>query len=360
MKAPPIDALLDLLRLGAELPRIDPIDNLAALLPLVRFEGAERWLFRRLKDHPAAWPQAAVIETLRSSVRGEGPLLFRQDEETRRVLEILAAAGIGVVAIKGFARRVLAPRIPYLDARPTRDIDLLVEPGRAHDAWDRLRLRGYQLGPPPPPNGHHLQNLLGEFNVGIELHTSIAPNQPSERTWERLGAGAEVVVWNGLEVRVPPASELAWHAAAHGLADGARGFRLQHLLPVAAVAAAGSGAWAVWEQRVINETIDLESGRRVGVRGATPWFAAARWLAGEPGPRPIGLKAVLAWRAKMLANEAGLGQSFIGRALAEGPRSELGFPPEGSGPGTALGRRLRRYGAAYLARAWYRFDRARI
>ncbi len=360
MKTAPIDTLLDLLRFGAEPLGVDRIDNLTALLPLARFEGAERWLLRRLKDHPTTSPLEAVIETLQRSIRCEGPLLLRQDEETRRVLEILAGAGIGVVAIKGFARRVLAPRIPYLDARPTKDIDLLVEPGRAHDAWDRLRARGYQLGPLPPPNAHHLQNLLGEFRVGIELHTSIARNQPPERTWERLGARAEVVSWHGLGVRVAPASEVAWHAAAHGLADGARGFRLQHLLPVAAVAAAGSGAWPMWEQRVIEETVDLESGQSVGVRGATPWFAAARWLAGEPGQRPIGLRAVLAWRAKMLANEPLLGRSFIGRALVEGPRAELGLPPEGSGPRTALGPRLRRIGAAYVARAWYGLDRVRI
>ena len=360
MKLAPIDSLLDLLRFGTEPSRVDRIDDLTALLPLARFEGAERWMLRRLKDHPTASSLKGVIEALQSSVRSEAPLLLRQDEETRRVLAILADAGIGTVAIKGFARRVLAPRIPYLDARPTKDIDLLVEPGRGQDAWDRLRGRGYQLGPPPQPNAHHLQNLLGEFRIGIELHTSIARNQPPERTWERLGVQADVVFWNGLEVRVPPPSELAWHTAAHGLADGASGFRLQHLLPVAAVAAAGHGAWPMWEQRVVDETVDLVSGHMVGVRGTTPWFAAARWLAGEPGPPPIGLRAVLAWRAKMLASEARLGRSFVGRALAEGPRAELGVPPEGSGPGTPLGPRLRRYGAAYVARAWYGLDRARI
>ncbi len=349
-----IDLLLRTLQLGAARP--DDVDELLPLLSLVEAEGAERWLLRRLVEIGAD-PDSALVQGLRSRVRAEATRTVRQEEELRRVLALFDQAGIACVLIKGAARLVLARTIPYLDARPTRDIDLLLPPGAAPKAWELLRSQGYQVAPViPPPGHHHLPGLVGELRVAVEIHSAVGGTVSPEASWERLGASATVERWAGCDVRIPPPGEVAWHAVVHAIGDGGAGYRLKNLLPVAAIFRSGLADSNWWPERT-SEVIDRWTGARVGAAALTRWLNAAGWLGGREPGFPFGLRALLHWETRVTRASRWLGRGLVERALTEAPRVELGFPPEPSWPGDGWVARSRRRLAAALSRRCFRLTR---
>ncbi|HSE51414.1 MAG TPA: nucleotidyltransferase family protein, partial [Gemmatimonadales bacterium] len=113
------------------------------------YEGAGIWLFRRLKalrileTLPAEFREQLKAQAFAAAIRG-----LRVEEEALATLRLLGAAGVPVVLIKGVARRALAPEFPYLDARITNDVDLLLPADRIREGYDLLVAQGYEQTDP--------------------------------------------------------------------------------------------------------------------------------------------------------------------------------------------------------------------
>ncbi len=156
-----------------------------------------------------------------------------------KVARIAAREGVPSVLLKGSARRAAAALYPYADARDTLDIDLLVPEACARPLWECLRSAGYEVMVELPPGHFHLDPLSRPGGVAVEIHTSTSLRIPPEEAWRRAASDGDVVEHDGLGLKVPSATELLWHGVAHGVHQGAAGFRLRFLLDAAAVCASG-------------------------------------------------------------------------------------------------------------------------
>ncbi len=274
------DLLLETLRLGED-PSTNSLDDawLAAdttgLFDLVDYEGCALWLYRRLRKgdlfsrstRPHFFGSLAR-EAKRLAARG---MLI--DAETVKVARIAAREGVPSVLLKGSARRAAAALYPYADARDTLDIDLLVPEACARPLWECLRSAGYEVMVEPPLGHFHLDPLSRPGGVAVEIHTSTSLRIPPEEAWRRAASDGDVVEHDGLGLKVPSATELLWHGVAHGVHQGAAGFRLRFLLDAAAVCA--SGRAVDWD--LIGER--LESGESDRAR-ALIWLATGAALGG--------------------------------------------------------------------------------
>lgn len=317
---------------------------------LIRHEGAGLWVHRRLT---ALGIRDQVEPGLRAALRQEVMVTagtnLRVDEEARRAVGILAQAGIPVILIKGVARRALASRWPLLDARGLGDVDLLLPPDRIEEGWVCLQGSGYAIAPQNQvghsPEHHHLAALLGPGKVSIELHRSSSVTLPPAEAWARFATGAEPVVWQGMTVLVPAATELAWHTISHAATDGVAGFRLRHWLDLVAMFAAGSAVnWDVIESRIETEQVpDDLTLEPLEPRMLRQWLGGAaallesgtcqEWL---DSSLPLDLTDLLDGRARLLVAMRAHDR-FSRRLLVEWTRGRLGWPPD-----PVLGGRMRR------------------
>lgn len=374
-----VRTLLDTLRLG-ESPPDDLAGRWAALrlehLPaLIAYEGASIWLFRRLR---ALRILSTLDDGFRTRLTQEAFLLsarvLQVDDEAAAVIGLLQGARIPVVLIKGVARRALAVRYPYLDARTTSDVDLLLPEERILEAYALLRASGYESTPiTSPPHHHHLPGLWTARRVPVELHRSTSVRIPPSVAWSRAMDQGEEVEWQGLRVRVPSATELAWAAVSHSI-NGSLGLghRLQHFLELAALSVPdGAVRWELLAQRATSDEIFEED------TGVTyPPAIAQRWIHGAlqcvrqtgPGqphlPRvPLDLEMLLAWRLEVLGLRRRLGRALTERMLEEGPRTLVGWGPQPAPIGSPVVKRWRRRAAGELSRlvfrSWRRYNRRR-
>ena len=252
----------------------------AGLDRLVRFEGCALWLWRRLWELEAAEaPPSPFRAWLAGEARTAAARNLLVDAEAHAVARLFGAAGIPHRLLKGVARRQVADRFPHADARATHDVDVLVPPEQAREAWDLLGRTGYETLRPArdaPGDHFHLPPLWNTQRVAIEIHTSTSPAVAPTEAWRRATAGGEAT-----------AMELLWHGMAHALRHHADAFRLRFLLDGAAILARPVALdWP-------------EIGRRLGsgeianrLRGVA-WLAAAAWLAGSAVPLPIPDNAAL-------------------------------------------------------------------
>jgi hypothetical protein len=264
------------------------------LTRLVQFEGCALWLRRRLVQinvGEASDRQFRVWLERRSREIAARNLLV--DAQTDRVGRALSDAGVPFVLIKGAARRALVDTIPYVDARATYDVDILVPAESAWHAWEQLRAAGYAAPARPakrsariPPGHFHLPPVLDHSRVAVELHTSTSSTVSPEEAWRRATAGARRVERSGLVMPVQSCpTELVWHAVTHAFSHKWKAFRLRFLLDAAAVWAAGM---------TVNWP---EIGRRLDSREirnryyAVQWLGAAAALAGVPLPERIAGRA---------------------------------------------------------------------
>ena len=293
------------------------------LAELINFEGCALWLLRRVR-------QIGVAQTLDARL---GALLAQRardiaarnllvDAETEAVLRFLAARAVPCVLLKGAARRALADRYPFAEARPTNDIDLLVPAAVAPAVWADLRAQGYDLvhpGRPPRPRHHHLPGLFGRAGVAVEIHTSVAPGIPADETWQRIRSTAITVERFGVPTLVPSVTELLWDGTMHAVRAGPKGFRLHHLLAVA-----GIGGDAPEELREVRAR--LPSGAL-----ASAWLDGAAWLAGlGPQAPPASLSRALRWRLALLRHLP-LAQRMLSPLADEASRLEFGLLPSPRG-----------------------------
>ena len=319
------------------------------LADLIDFEGCALWLARRLRqigaDTALASDLGGFVTRCARDIAARNLLV---DAETETMLGFLAARGTPCILLKGAARRALAHQLPFGDARPTMDLDLLVPASDALGLWDDLRARGYALGFPaakPRPTHHHLPALVGPAGVSVEIHTSVAPGIPAERTWQRLRSTATTIQRFGVETLVPSTTELLWDGMMHAVRSGARGFRVHQLLAASCIVATGGGT----ELREVRDRLARPSTASPSLAGA--WLDAATWLGGAgDGAPPAILTRSLKWRLAV-ARRLPASHRVLGVWADEASRLEFDLPPSRGVTGG-----LRPLGAA-LVRNAYRFWR---
>lgn len=368
------DVLIDTLRLGA------PDDgDLAArwqrvgtkhLPDLVALEGAAIWLFRRLRAVGALDVLPADIgDRLRQQAFEAAASRLEVEAEAAAVLTLLDRARIPVILIKGIARCALAERYPYLDARATQDVDLLVPFERIGDAGVTLQVDGYVPALPPKPAEtprHHHLPPLHKGRITVELHESTSTRVRPDVAWARANERSETLDWAGQQVQVSSPTELAWNAIAHAMEDEAAGFRLHRFLEVAALVSNGAPIdWAIVRARsATEEAFDPATGvphQDVIIRR---WIGAALALvATEKRPTELDvsrfdLGELLAWRLAVLGARPRIGRPLAERLLAEGVRTLVGLPVEGSPRGASPWGRSRRRVAGRVSRATFGVWRA--
>jgi len=257
----------------------------AGLHRLVEFEGCSIWLYRRLR-------QLGVLDRVDPELADW--VSDKAREETARNLLIEAEAeslattfrelGTPAVFLKGVARRLTVDRYPLADARVTNDVDVLVPLDQARDVWRELRRRGYERTNPaagPRPEHHHLPTLSGWRRVGVEVHTTNAPDVAPAEAWQRHYVAGADVERAGVRYRVPPATELFWSGTAHGLLHPEIAFLLVLFFDAAVIWA--SGAPVDWAQIVRR----LEAKEIIDRAAAGAWLGAAADLAGVEPPAPL-------------------------------------------------------------------------
>ena len=336
------------------------------LLALVRHEGAEIWLSRRLQQRGVVLPDA-FREALRIAVKATTLTNMRIDAQTTAVTSMLTAARMPWRLIKGQARRAAEDRYPMANARPISDVDLLVHDAHVDAAWALLRERGfkriYEEGEVDWVVTHHLPALIDETNVSVELHRTFNDSVPPAEAWRRSTEHPDAVSWSGIETTVPNATELLWQALTHGVADGDNGFYLRTFLNVSSILASDESIdWGVVEARVTaNEVRDSETHEVVPHERLCQWLDIAATLAGVAVPtslRPThtaDVSTILAWRATVLATSRS--RRVKQRLLGEIVRFELGLPFTKVWGTSTFVRRVRARVSATLWRTCYRLWR---
>ena len=335
------------------------------------YEGAGIWLFRRLKalrifeSLPAGFREQLKAQAFAAAIRG-----LQVEEEALATLGLLGAAGVPVVLIKGIARRALAPEVPYLDARITNDVDLLLPLDRIQEGYDLLVAQGYEQTDPEDANRrdhHHLPGLRNQRRIAVELHATTSSRISPAEAWSRATQGGRELEWGNLPVRVPAPTEMAWAATAHAINDMiVLGHRLQHFLEVAALAHRPSALdWSLLLQRTgESETFDEESGAIYPPAIARQWLHGSLELVSTPlrpaglPPPALDLESLLGWRLAILGSRKRLGRALSERLLEEGARQLIGIDQERAPAGTLPLYRLRRRLAGRMSRVAYRAWRA--
>jgi len=371
-----IALLLEILRLGRGPPpsrteetadRWSAMSASPGLACLIRYEGAELWLYRRLRE--LGIPSAPRFEeelrqaAYRDTIRG-----LRIDDETVAVLTLFGNAGIPCVLIKGQARRAATSLYPWANARSSSDVDLLLPADRAQQGWDLLQATGYVPAVDPLAFGttHHLMPVWSSRRVAVELHLSTSSRVTPEEAWRRATDRADQLTWSGLPVTVPSATELLWHGLAH--AFHAYHFpaatRLRSLLDGAAILAPGGVIdWEGIRSRIHTTEVRGKGGGTDGDFVVPPelqlgWLGAAATLAGVTLPpalevtRSLPMGTLLHWRHTV--HQLPVGRAARGRLLEEAARCELHLPVTPSPPAVARWKRARRAVGSAAARACYR------
>lgn len=366
--------LIDTLRLGSSSG-----DDLAArwravdirgLLEIVAYEGAAIWLYRRLRAVGAldGLPSGISDRLRQMAIEAAGSRL-EVEAEAAAAVTVLQRAAVPVILIKGVARCALAERYPYLDARATLDVDLLVPYELSAAAESGLIADGYvpacEARPPEAPRHHHLLPLH-KGRITVELHDSTSVRVPAHIAWSRANEGSELVRWAGQTVRIPSVTEVAWSAVAHAMEDAVDGFRLARFLEFAALA--GNDApidWAVLAgRRNSPEVFDPEAGVTDPALVINNWLGATLALVAEEH-RPAGLDVprfnlaeLIAWRLDVLRARQTLGRPLTERLLTEGVRTAVGLPLELAPSMASRWAKMRRPVAGTASRAAFRMWRA--
>lgn len=133
----------------------------------------------------------------------------------------LAAAGIPAILLKGAA--IATWIYAEGEARPYRDVDLLVPPSRFDAAQAVLGGLGYVnplAGAADCEYGSNELRLVGPLGVCVDLHHALIGVPEPARAWERLYARSTTLHVGGSEVRVLDVEARAMHLPLHAIQDG--------------------------------------------------------------------------------------------------------------------------------------------
>jgi len=188
------------------------------------------WVAIRDADRVRALPDGvlAAIDTRVGRGRGAALLTLQRayNDNVRRnsellstaesLLDRLAAEGITAVPLKGIHTMELA-LWPDAGSRMMGDIDLLVDPDRAHEAFELLRSSGFRESEYPIGEyaDHQLPMLESDSGVIVELHTELLVHR-----WRAVLPAS--VVWGRVAPRGPSGRLLMddTHAVVHLVAHG--------------------------------------------------------------------------------------------------------------------------------------------
>lgn len=167
--------IFDALHLDCNLPSADSVaqmqpEDWAFLCDIEKLHRLGPMLHRRLSGF--AVPEA-VSDQLKASQRRHAMRSLNIYRELVNVTRILNDAGIASIALKGGYLARFAYPDPGL--RPMRDLDLLIRPERAVDAFELLKARGYAAVNDAKPEAYfaerrHLPPLVGPEGLHVELH----------------------------------------------------------------------------------------------------------------------------------------------------------------------------------------------
>jgi hypothetical protein len=347
MRPDPVNLLLDTLRfhqtpdadgLASRWQRVD----LWGLPQLIQFEGCEVWLYQRMSNLALLeHVDGRLADFLARRTRLAGALSIRVDAQRDALVEFLNEPHTPHVLLKGCAYRLLGDRYPYLDARMTGDVDVLL-PGRlAPSTWDRLKHAGFHVATSKPDfyeEHHHLVPLAGERRVIVELHTSTDRGISPTEAWDRMDASGREMACPGGRTKVPSTTELFWHAVSHALHDPQQAFRLRSLQDAATI-------WASDEEidwRAVAARLDSHELQSPML--ARRWLGAAGSLAGRSpiaerlagGAPPFQLHRALRWRLSALRGGAWVRNVFARDPLSRarrfaidvGTATDLGLQPK--------------------------------
>lgn len=362
MVVDPAQLLLETLRLRREWDEARlreawlkiPIDGLREL---VSYEHVTIWLYCRVRElgvgdelPPSFWTW--LIR--RARVESANGLLV--EAEAMRIAELLRAGGVPAIFLKGIARRLLADRFPYIDARPTIDVDVLLPADQATSVWEDLKKSGYKFVADPnltPVDLWHLVPLAGANRVAVELHTSTSREVRPPDAWRRQLFESVVVRRGELDLRVPSPTELLWHAIAHAQHDGINAWRLKCFQDAAVLMTEDSDIdWELIADRL--NSVEIKDRTRT-----MRWLAASADLAGRPLPENLApipkafpLLRMLRWRLAAWRRAAERPR-LLEKLLDEGTRAELALPMQEQVAGIGSGQRVRRRSATVVARSLY-------
>lgn len=342
----------------AQLKKSWLMTDVRGLRELVSNEQVTIWLYRRLRELGIGdeLPQAFWTWLIRRArVEAANGLLV--EAEAIRLAELLAAGGVPAVFLKGIARRLLADRHPYIDARSTIDVDVLLPSEFASSVWEDLKKSGYRFAADPrltPVDLWHLVPLTGANRVALEIHTSTSREIKPADAWRRQMFESRIITRDRLELRVPSQTELFWHTLTHAAGDGVRAFRLHYLLDAAILLA---GDETIYWDSIVER---MQSGEVRHLEVLLRWLQAAADLAGVALPSRLGqlpgafpMERMLRWRL-VAFQRAGDRPRLLEKLLEEGTRVEAGMPMQELVKGKELALHARRRAATVIARGLYR------
>lgn len=202
-----------------------------------------REAIQRLIDAPVDWDELC---TLAQQERCESPLLraigpgragaapgfaqlrqlatasvirmLRLEQILHQTLDGLTARGIQVVLLKGAGLAYTA--YPSFTDRPMGDLDLLIRPADARQAWAWLQEQEWSW--PAEWNterytGHqHLPPLMHPDGFRLEVHTQLlAAGHPFRLTDDEVWARAQTASRSGRDLLTPHVQHQLWHACVH-------------------------------------------------------------------------------------------------------------------------------------------------
>jgi hypothetical protein len=184
-------------------------------------ERATSILWRRAnRVNPDAIPATERTSLQRSAMLSDFSAMYLE-ERTGVTLAVLAEAGIRPMLLKGAALAKTSYR-GFID-RPMSDVDLLVGPSSAREAWEIARRTGWvwdaQRYPAAHYEGHHhLPPLLGSHGTDtkLEIHSALfVEGHPFRFGPEELADGATEVSMGPSVATVPGAHCTLVHVSLH-------------------------------------------------------------------------------------------------------------------------------------------------
>jgi hypothetical protein len=203
-----------------------------------------------LADGSASAPSAEQWARLQRSTVMSAMCMSHLELRLHELVAAYAAAGMTVMLLKGAALAVTV--YPSFARRPMADLDLLVAPERAREAWELATRLGWrkataeQLDPFYAVH-HHLPTLEDSHGTGLalEIHTALFPrDNPFGIAPAELWRSARPVDTGGHRALVPGDRDMLLHLCTHFawthalLVAGWRTFR-----DIGALSAAGRVDW---------------------------------------------------------------------------------------------------------------------
>lgn len=292
-------------------PLIFALEQRSLLLPLPRaMRGAD------LEGHVSSRLAAAYAQHL--ARRGE------QREQLLEVLSTLERSGIVPLLIKG-ARYLADDCAPWSEARPMRDLDMVVRPQEAERAAQALRAIGYAGASGPLPAEHHLPEMRKPGrHFPVELHTQALDFAggkllATEQLWAVSAAGhlAEHVF------RILPAEWHLLHALLHHQV-GDRGYA-RHTLAIKDLWEFAQQGHALAPEAWGTIAAHMERSGGADILGS--WIVQAGRLLGLAPPACVAVSAAARAHAEATLRRA-RAPHWLRRGLFVADKLRFAFAPE--------------------------------